>query len=213
MFENNRKSLIQHWKRSQLLLHFEWPKVDWKCPKWSKVLPDRSAFRQQKMVGNAQIQKFKWDILRNFQSMCVRETESLCHPATVIFVAKINQMKNVRSTQLDPDTTAREKNTFRDPAFLSLFSAFEFFVLEFYAASLWSPWWLLLFHAKNECHSKYAHWLKTTEIISLEFCHFPSIFVPLKIDLPGTVLTELLSTQNVDQWDLFYDFQTRWVCR
>ena len=101
-----------------------------------RVLPDRSAFRQQKMVGNAQIQKFKWDILRNFQSMCVRETESLCHPATVIFVAKINQMKNVRSTQLDPDTTAREKNTFRDPAFLSLFSAFEFFVLEFYAASL-----------------------------------------------------------------------------
>ena len=55
---------------------------------------------------------------------------------TVSFVAKINQMKNVRSTQLDPDTTAREKNTFRDPAFLSLFSAFEFFVLEFYAASL-----------------------------------------------------------------------------
>ena len=26
MFENPRKSLIQHWKRSELRLHFEWPK-------------------------------------------------------------------------------------------------------------------------------------------------------------------------------------------
>ena len=69
-------------------------------------------------------------------NVCQGNRIALCHPATVIFVAKINQMKNVRSTQLDPDTTAREKNTFRDPAFLSLFSAFEFFVLEFYAASL-----------------------------------------------------------------------------
>ena len=201
-----------------------WVAKSWlpKCPKWSIWAGFGKCYQTGQLSGNKNGGKcpnspnseIQMGHFEKFSiNVCQGNRIALCHPATVIFVAKINQMKNVRSTQLDPDTTAREKNTFRDPAFLSLFSAFEFFVLEFYAASLWSPWWLLLFHAKNECHSKYAHWLKTTEIISLEFCHFPSIFVSLRIDLPGTVLTELLSTQNVDQWDLFYDFQTRWVCR
>ena len=31
--ENHRKSLIQHCERSELRLHFEWPKVDEKCQK------------------------------------------------------------------------------------------------------------------------------------------------------------------------------------
>ena len=31
--ENNRKSLIQHCERSELRLHFEWPKIHKKCPK------------------------------------------------------------------------------------------------------------------------------------------------------------------------------------
>ena len=55
MVENHRKSLIQHCERSELPLHFEWPKVQYKCQKWSiwwvlwkpeacgqTVLPDRS---------------------------------------------------------------------------------------------------------------------------------------------------------------------------
>ena len=35
VFENHRKSRIQHCKRSELHLHFEWPKVGYKCQKWS----------------------------------------------------------------------------------------------------------------------------------------------------------------------------------
>ena len=55
VFENHRKSLIQHSERSELRLHFEWTKVNQKCKKWSilmsfwkpeacgqTVLPDRS---------------------------------------------------------------------------------------------------------------------------------------------------------------------------
>ena len=35
VFENHRKSLIQHCERSELRLHFEWTKVSLKCQKWS----------------------------------------------------------------------------------------------------------------------------------------------------------------------------------
>ena len=35
------------------------------------VLPDRSILKGQKLVENAKIQKFKCDILSNFQTMCV----------------------------------------------------------------------------------------------------------------------------------------------
>ena len=35
VFENHRKSLIQHCERSELRLHFEWTKVNGKCQKWS----------------------------------------------------------------------------------------------------------------------------------------------------------------------------------
>ena len=61
MFENHRKSLIQHCERSELRLHFEWTKVHYKCQKWSilasfwkpeacgqTVLADRSILIGQK---------------------------------------------------------------------------------------------------------------------------------------------------------------------
>ena len=35
MFENHRKSRIQHCERSELRLHFKWTKVNKKCQKWS----------------------------------------------------------------------------------------------------------------------------------------------------------------------------------
>ena len=35
VFENHRKSLIQHCERSELSLHFEWTKINEKCQKWS----------------------------------------------------------------------------------------------------------------------------------------------------------------------------------
>ena len=82
VFENHRKSLIQH---CELRLHLEWTKVTLKCQKWSilasflkpeacgqKVLPDKSVLIGQKLVENAKIQKFKCDILSNFQTICMQ---------------------------------------------------------------------------------------------------------------------------------------------
>ena len=76
VFENHRKSIIQHCERSELCLHFEWTKVNKKCPKLSilasfckseacgqTVLPDRSILIGQKLVENAKIKKCKCDIL------------------------------------------------------------------------------------------------------------------------------------------------------
>ena len=55
VFENHRKSLIPHFEQSKLCLHFEWTKVNQRCPKRSilasfwkpeacgqTVLPDKS---------------------------------------------------------------------------------------------------------------------------------------------------------------------------
>ena len=69
VFENHRKSLIQHCERSELRLHFERTKVNKKCQKWSilasflspeacgqTVLPDRSVLIGQALVENANIQ-------------------------------------------------------------------------------------------------------------------------------------------------------------
>ena len=36
------------------------------------VLPDRSITKGQKLVENVKIQKFKWDILGDFQTLCSR---------------------------------------------------------------------------------------------------------------------------------------------
>ena len=79
----NPEIIIQHCERSELLLHFEWTKVNEKCSKWSilasfwkpeacgqTVLPDRSALIVQKLVKSAKIEKFKWEILGDFQTMC-----------------------------------------------------------------------------------------------------------------------------------------------
>ena len=65
VFEDHRKSLIYHCKLS---LHFEWPKIDLKCPKQSifgeffckpevdgqTVLPDRSLLNWTKIDGKCQ---------------------------------------------------------------------------------------------------------------------------------------------------------------
>ena len=43
----------------------------WKSEVWGQtVLPDRSILRGQKLVENAKIQTFKWDIFDNIQTMC-----------------------------------------------------------------------------------------------------------------------------------------------
>ena len=72
VFENHRKSLIQHCERSELRLHFECTKVYQKCQKWSIlasfskpeacgqiVLPDRVNFNRTKIRGKCQISKIK----------------------------------------------------------------------------------------------------------------------------------------------------------
>ena len=35
------------------------------------VLPDRSILIRQKLMENDKIEKFKWDILGNFQTLCL----------------------------------------------------------------------------------------------------------------------------------------------
>ena len=81
MYENHRKSHIQHCERSELRLHFEWT-LKKKMPKmlnlasfWKReacgqtVLPTRSILKWQKLAKNAKIEKFKWDFLGDFQIM------------------------------------------------------------------------------------------------------------------------------------------------
>ena len=67
VFENHRKSLIQHCERSELRLHFEWTKSWLEMPKivhfWAcgqTVLPDRSFLIGQKLVENAKMPKFNF---------------------------------------------------------------------------------------------------------------------------------------------------------
>ena len=83
MFENHRKSLIQHCERSELRLHFEWTKVKLKNAKngpiWRVFENLKLAVKQsyqtgqflvgQKLVENAKIQKFKCDNLGDFQTL------------------------------------------------------------------------------------------------------------------------------------------------
>ena len=66
VFENHRKSLIQHCERSELRLHFEWTKVHYKCKKgqfWRVFENLNSVTRQvnfdkTKWVDNAKSEKF-----------------------------------------------------------------------------------------------------------------------------------------------------------
>ena len=70
VFENHRKSLIQHCERSDLRLHWSILASFWKPTACGQtVLPDRSILISQKLVENAKIQKFKCDILGDFQTM------------------------------------------------------------------------------------------------------------------------------------------------
>ena len=76
MFENYRKSRIQHCERSELRLYFEWTKVNNKCQKWSifaifskpesygqTVLPDRSLLIGQKLVENVKNQNETFSVI------------------------------------------------------------------------------------------------------------------------------------------------------
>ena len=74
MFENHRKSLIQHYilsgqkliknaKKWCILASFWKPEA---CGQ--TVLPDRSVLIRHKLVGNGKVQKFKCDIFSNFQT-------------------------------------------------------------------------------------------------------------------------------------------------
>ena len=76
------KGRIQHCERSELRLHFEWTKVYQKIVNFGDfwkpeacgqtVLPDRpvrSILLAQKWVENVKIEKFKCDILGDFQTL------------------------------------------------------------------------------------------------------------------------------------------------
>ena len=80
MFENHRKSLIVSAANYVCILSGQ--KLIKNAKKWSilasfwkpeacgqTVLPDRSVLIGQKLVENAKMQKFKCDILSNFQTM------------------------------------------------------------------------------------------------------------------------------------------------
>ena len=82
-FDESLKSRIQHHcERSELRLHFEWTKLI-KMPKMTiwrfckledscqTVLPDRSLLTGQKLSESAKIEKFKCDILCDFQTLCI----------------------------------------------------------------------------------------------------------------------------------------------
>ena len=64
-------------KKSLILKNCERSEVRWKCPSFvykpescsQKVLPEGSLLIGEKLVENAKIQKFKSDILSNFQTM------------------------------------------------------------------------------------------------------------------------------------------------
>ena len=85
VFENHRKSLIQHCQRSELRLHFEWTKVNWKCQKWSILT---SLWKCQKS-------KFKCDILSSFQTMCIYII-ILSNRSKILFPRKVRGPKPTR---------------------------------------------------------------------------------------------------------------------
>ena len=84
MFENQRKSLIQDYERTELSLHYG-QKLMKNAKKWSimasfwkskacgqTMLLDRSVLLGHKLVENTQIEKLKWDILSNFQTSLLK---------------------------------------------------------------------------------------------------------------------------------------------
>ena len=78
VFENHRKSLIQHCVRSEVGLHFEWTKVDKKWQKssiWSWNLRSNSVTRQVNFDRTKNGGISKCDILGNFQTLCMYITK------------------------------------------------------------------------------------------------------------------------------------------
>ena len=78
MFENHRKSRIQHCERSELRLHFEWINAKnspfWRVFEKLKLVVKQCYqighfFIEQKSVENVKIKNIKWDILRNIQTL------------------------------------------------------------------------------------------------------------------------------------------------
>ena len=73
VFENHRKSLVEHGERSELCLHFElkMPKMVnlasfWKTEAFGQtVLPDMSVFIGQKLFENAKIQIRHFELFSN----------------------------------------------------------------------------------------------------------------------------------------------------
>ena len=72
-----KKSRIQYFERSELRLHFEFIKnaknsqfgeflKTWSCGQ--TLLPDKPILKWQKLAENAQIEKFIWDIFRQFST-------------------------------------------------------------------------------------------------------------------------------------------------
>ena len=81
VFENHRKSLIQHCERSELRLQIEWTKVNSKCQKWyilktwslwSNSVTCHVTFNWINIGGKCQNKKKSiCDILSNFQTLCL----------------------------------------------------------------------------------------------------------------------------------------------
>ena len=76
VFENHRKSLIQHCERSELRLHWSILASFWKPTACGQTeLPDMSVLLGQKLVKNAKIQKFKCDIWGDFQTLLLKSSK------------------------------------------------------------------------------------------------------------------------------------------
>ena len=98
VFENHRKSLIQHCEQSELCLHFKWSKVHQKYPKWSilasfwkpeavgqTALPDTRQVNYNWTKNWGEMPKFKCDFWGDFQTLCTMHL--------FLFLSKIARQK------------------------------------------------------------------------------------------------------------------------
>ena len=65
MFENHRKSPIQHCERSELRSHFQWTKVNKKCQKWSNL----ASFRKPEACSQTELPDRSVLIVKNWWKM------------------------------------------------------------------------------------------------------------------------------------------------
>ena len=73
VFENHRKSIIQHCERSELCLHFEWTKVNQKCQKWSIL--SKFVVKQCYQTGQIQLDK-SWNGMGGYKKRNSRKYEN-----------------------------------------------------------------------------------------------------------------------------------------